>query len=212
MASPKGGGYFNIYTCNEEPYPLELRGRSWIPLRPTDGYVELGSDLKHEEEMALIKPRQGRFALGVKSRNTMSMTAQHSKHMNAYILYDLGFTSADLQAWQASGKHTIYILNTSKRVQPVTIRSGPWSEVHGGDRAIEITRHGLVVSSKGGSQKKPSSAGIYIIKPDDTFSKLDDGLIESPTTSPNGCKLTYRRSKPNQFEELRNIDLCPPHE
>lgn len=211
MGSPEGGGYPNIYTCNEEPYSHELIGRSWIPLRPMDGYIDLGSDLKHEEEITLIRPHQGRFPLGVKARNTMTMVAQHSKHTNTYILYDIGFTNADLQAWQESGRHTIHILTNTKGVQPLTIRSGPWSETRGGDRAIEITKHGLIVSSKGGSKTKPSSAGIYIIKPDDTFSKLDDELIESPTISPDGCKLAYRRSKANRFDELRNINLCPPH-
>jgi hypothetical protein len=212
MASPEGGGYSNIYTCDEEPYLHELKGRSWIPLRPTDGYLDLGSDLRKEEEIALVKPHhQGRFPLGVKAKNTMTVTAQHSSYTNTYILYDIGFTLTDLQSWQASNKYTIYTLTTPTNVKPITIRSGPWSEVRGGDRAIEIAKHGLVISSKGGARTKPDSAGVYIIKSDNTFSKLDDDLIESPNISPNGCNLAYRRSTANQFDELRTINLCPPH-
>lgn len=210
VAKHSGHTIPSFYTCNEEHYPNKPLERQWIPLRPKDGHLEFGSKWEHPEATRYEKPgAKEKPRLDLRISDATKAEAHYSRYRNAYIIYDAGFTMADLLSWQASGIFTIYALVEPGRVQPIVVRSGPWSEMTGGDRAIRISRDGIVVSSKGGSRRKEPISGIYLILSNQTFIKLDNELIESPTISPDGCNLAYRRTGDKRSDALISTNLCP---
>lgn len=211
MASPKGGGYFNIYTCNEEPYPKELSEGPWIPLRPEDGYILLGHNWERNQEALLVEPRSGaRTPLGFRVNDPTTLLSHYSDYGRYYVLYDTSLSLQELQTWNKSGEYTIFSLTAPANIQAIRIKQGPWSEARAGDREFEIARHGIIISSKGGAPRKTNNAGIYIIRKDHTFTRLDNGFIESPTISANGCRLAYKRSQKGPLGRLTSINLCAP--
>jgi hypothetical protein len=208
--SPKG--YANFYTCNEEPYPQGLNGHIWRYLHPNDGYLDLGIDQKQQEEAALIsKTLSQRVLLGFRVNDPRSIHIHFNRHGGVYILYDMSPTSADITSWKTEGQYTIHTLTPSGGTRGIAVHSGPWSEVRGGDRAIRLAKPGIIVSSKGGAQTRRDSAGVYLIRNDKSFSRLDNGLIDSPSVSPDGCNVAYRRSVINHFSELTSINVCSPY-
>lgn len=210
MAKPPGGGYSDEYTCNEEPYRKELIGKLWVPLRPRDGFLVLGSDWKRNQEAFVLEPRTGaRAPLSLGAKAPTTTVAEYSNFAKSYILYDTNPSRLTLDAWNRKGGYTMHTLTAPNHLRAIEISSGPWSGAGGGDREIEVAKSGIVITSKAESSNKSHNAGVYIVRAGKEFTKIDDELIESPVVSPNGCNLLYKRSKENQFGKLTKANLCP---
>lgn len=204
-------GYLHPYTCNEEKHPTQLKGRSWDALRPQDGYLDFGALSSRNQEAFLTSPDfRNRTALGFTVRYPAGATAKFSALTGTYIAYDIVFSPNTLAKWNREQKFTIHMITPKGSARQINISAGPWSEQFGGDRSIEIAKLGLGISSKGGSQTNNSTSGVYLLRQDKTFAKLDHGIIDSLSASPGGCELTYIQTGRNREVYLKTASICQP--
>lgn len=204
-------GYLHPYTCNEEKHPTQLKGRSWDALRPQDGYLDFGALSSRNQEAFLTSPDfRNRTALGFTVRYPAGATAKFSALTGTYIAYDLVFSPNTLAKWNREQKFTIHMITPKGSARQINVSAGPWSEQLGGDRSIEISKLGLGISSKGGSQTNNSTSGVYLLRQDKTFAKLDHGIIDSLSASPGGCELTYIQTGRNREAYLKTASICQP--
>ena len=107
-----------------------------------------------------------------------------------------------------SGSLGAFVLQSDGRVLPVNISEGPWSASDHGDREIEITAAGVIVSTNASSLAKNSPAGIYLLTNNLQNIKLDSGITGNLAISPNGCEIAYLGEKPEPGDRLNTINLC----
>jgi hypothetical protein len=203
--------YPNMYTCDNEPFPQALRGRHWEALRPADGYLDYGAIGQRNQKVSLLRPDQRtRQPLGFQVSEPVSMVASYSDLTRLYFVYDANFTDAELEAWGRRGHLDIQTLQPDGRVGSLRIIAGPWSAVWGGDRKILRAVSGIAFSSSGGSLGADTTAGLYLIRPERSHSKLDTGVIPYVAVSPDGCGLVYHLVPKRMLPELRSVNLCLP--
>ena len=201
----------NPYTCKQEKHPMELEGRHWDALRPKDGYLDFGAVGSRNQEVALINPRlTTRKPLGFATNYPTGRSTKYSEFAKEYTVYDVTFSAETLEGWSKGKKFPIHVINPKGSARRIDVSPGPWSQRYGGDRSIEIIQKGLGISSKGGDNSQDSPSGVYLLRQDHTFTKLDQGIAESLIASPDGCGLAYIQTIKSHEAHLRVATLCPP--
>lgn len=205
-----GKGYPNTYTCRDEEIPVQLTNHHWDALRPQDGFLDFGPTGSVNQEAFLTSPDlTTRTPLGFTTKYPTGRITKFSDLAGAYLVYDITFSPATLTRWNREKKFPIHIIMPNGLVRQVEVSPGPWSEQFGGDRSIEITRPGLGISSKGGHYLRNPLSGVYILRPNKTFTRLDSGIIESLSASPDGCTLAYTQTIRSPNTSLKTATLCP---
>ena len=204
-------GYLHPYSCNEEKHPTQLKGRSWDALRPQDGYLDFGAVSSRNQEAFLTSPDfRNRTPLGFSVNYPTGANTKFSLFTGDYIVYDMVFSPNTLERWNREKKFPIHVISPKGSAHQIDVSTGPWSEQLGGDRFIEIAKPGLGISSKGGNQTSSSTSGVYLLRQDKTFAKLDHGIIDSLSTSPGGCEFTYIQTNRNFEVYLKTAAICQP--
>jgi hypothetical protein len=204
-------GYPNPYTCLDEKHPNQLKGRHWDALRPQDGYLDFGSDGSQNQQVQLITPDLTTIVpLGFTTKFPSGRATKFSEFSQEYIVYDIVFSRETLAEWNKKNKFTVHLISPKGYARPIEIGTGPWSDQSGGDRSIELTKAGIAVSSKAGSRDLKSPTGLFLLRPDQPFTKLDHGIISALTTSPDGCNLTYIQTIQPLETSAKTAHVCPP--
>jgi hypothetical protein len=204
-------GFLNPYTCKKEKHPSTLISHYWQPLRPQDGFVDFGKVGSRNQEAALIRPNlKTRIPLSIKMREPIGAYTTFSNFGSGYIIYNLGFTTEALKDWQSHGNLHVFLLQSNGPIQRINVGTGPWSAPLTGDRSFELSRHGIVVSSKAGSRLKDTQSGVYLIRENNDFTKLDEGIINNISIAPDGCGLAHIQSGTGSKDRLTHISLCTP--
>jgi hypothetical protein len=204
-------GYLHPYTCNEEKHLPQLQGRYWEPLRPQNGFLDLGANGSRGEEVHLLNANlKRRISLGFRAEEPTSTKVHFSRFKNEYLIHRFGFSEEVLRSWTQRGGLDVILLESDGLVRRINVTPGPWSETLPGDRSIELSKPGIIISSKAGSRLRETPAGIYLIRNSQRNSKLDSGLTRNISISPDGCKVAYNRSRKEPGDNLASINLCPP--
>lgn len=210
----RSDGFPNPYTCRHEKYPISLRDRHWTALRPQDGYLDFGADRRRNQQVELItSDPTKRIPLGFRIKDPSGRIVQFSEFLKSYIIYDAVFSMQTLSDWEKQGNLIIHLVDPKGYLRKFKIGAGPWSERSEGDRSIEPTSQGIAVSTKAGDEGLNSPIGLYLQKPDNSFTKLDNGIITELKTSPDGCNLTYIQNTRPLEVYLKTAHVCtsPSH-
>lgn len=204
-------GYLHPYTCRKEKRPTQLEAHHWEALRPQDGYLDFGADGSLNQEAILIDPGIKAYTpLGFKLKYPSGRITKFSRYTGSYTIYDMIFSPKTLRDWNKEKRFTIHTISPEGFARQIDVSAGPWSEQFGGDRSIEIVKPGLGISSKGGHRSHNSPSGVYLARPKNTYTRLDHGIIDHLSASPDGCKLTYVQTIKGPETYLKIANLCLP--
>ena len=204
-------GYLHPYTCSKEKRPTPLEAHHWDALRPQEGYLDFGADGSFNQEISLISPSlKSQTPLGLRTRYPSGRITKFSRFTGSYIIYDMGFSSETLGEWNQTKRFPIYTVSPKGYVHRIDVSAGPWSQQFGGDRSIEIAKTGLGISSKGGHRSRTSPSGVYLLRQENAYTKLDHGIIDSLSASPGGCELAYIQTIKRLEPYLQTANLCLP--
>ena len=202
-------GYPNPYTCRDEKRPVQLEDHYWSALRPQDGYLDFGAvETRNQNTHLVSRDLKTRSSLGFKTEESSGKRTRYSRHLGAYIVYDFIFAPDTLAAWNQDKRFTIHSISPKGNALAIDISPGPWSEELGGDRSIEPTKIGIAISSKAGRTSKNTESGLYLIKSNKKFIKLDNASIGNIEASPKGCRLAYTQTTKENETNLKTADLC----
>jgi len=205
------GAFPNQHTCLDKRYPNQLKGRHWEALRPQDGYLDFGPDGSRDQQVQLITPGLKTITpLGFTTRFPSGIMTKFSEFSQGYIVYDMVFSRETLAEWNEKKELAIHLISPKGYARQIEVGTGPWSDQSGGDRSIELTKSGIAVSSKAGSRGSKSPTGLFLIRTNQEFSKLDHGIISALTTSPDGCSLTYIQTIQRLETSAKTAHVCPP--
>lgn len=204
-------GYPNQYTCLDEKHPDQLKGRHWDVLRPQDGYLDFGAEGSRNQQVQLIDPDfTVIIPLGFTIKYPSGRMTSFSEFAQGYIAYDMVFSRETLAEWNEKKNFTVQLISPKGYARQIEVGTGPWSTQSGGDRSIELTKAGIAVSSKAGSRGLKSPIGLFLLRPDQTYTKLDSGIIRALATSPDGCNLTYIQTIQRLETSAKTAHVCPP--
>lgn len=204
-------GYPNTYTCRDEEIPVQLTNRHWDALRPQDGFLDFGPTGSQNQQVKLINAKLGdTMPLGIIIEEPSGRKTKFSAYLQAYILYDIVFSRETLAEWNREKRFTINSISSNGYAHQIKVNAGPWSVNSGGDRSIEPTKPGIAVSSKAGDEGINSPIGLYLLRHDNTFTKIDTGIITGLEASPNGCNVTYIQTTQPLQTYLKTAHVCNP--
>jgi hypothetical protein len=211
-------GTFHEASCSWIPTPLGLKGHEWQPLQPGEGFLDFGprhqpslfSEVEH-----LSADQKIREATGIRMTKPMIPMAVHSSHDGSYLVYDLNQDPADEQRWIEANNRTIWRLDRQLQGHKLSIPAGPWVGIGAGTIAFLPARPGVLITSNNFSPSSaPGGAGLYLLHPDASTQRLEQGLVERASVSPDGCRVAYGfrprldTGIPEGGPRLVVLDLC----
>jgi hypothetical protein len=132
-----------------------------------------------------------------------------------YLVYDMHQSHTDKQLWIAANHRRIWRLNGDLQGQPLRIPAGPWVDIGSGTIAFLPVRPGILITSNNfASGGAAGGAGLYLLRPGTPAQRLEQGLVEEASVSPDGCRVTYGfrprldTGIPEGGPRLVVLDLC----
>jgi hypothetical protein len=204
----------SYFTCTEERFPDFLKSRGREILRPTDGFLDFGPHGSMNQPVTLIKAdKRTRVHTNIRLRSPLSTVVEHSSYSQAYLIYSLSFNPDIVNHWKESNQHIIWQMRPDGSTKTITIPAGPWLDTGGGDKSFAISKPGLLISSNGYGETHQKQAGVFLIRENQSHSKISSGSSERLSVSPNGCRAAWSIDRPKasgigHTSNLSAADLC----
>lgn len=211
----KTGLYTDSYfTCNEEKFPDLLKGRGMEILRPSDGFLDFGPHASINQPLTLIKAdKTTRVHTNIFLSSPLSTVVEYNSYFQAYLVYSLRFNPDVVDRWKESNQHTIWQIRPDGSSKTITIPAGPWLDTGGGDKSFAMSKPGLLISSNGYGETHQKQAGVFLIRENQSHSKISSGSSERLSVSPNGCRAAWSIDRPKasgigHTSNLGAADIC----
>lgn len=210
---------FDPVSCSWIETPQAVRNHTWQALRKGEGFLDFtpdGGQIRSIREVQhLDADARTRQDTGIRMTKPMIPMAVHSSHDGSYLVYDLNQDPADEQRWIEANNRTIWRLDRQLQGHKLSIPAGPWVGIGAGTIAFLPARPGVLITSNNFSPSSaPGGAGLYLLHPDASTQRLEQGLVERASVSPDGCRVAYGfrprldTGIPEGGPRLVVLDLC----